>query len=75
MKLIPILLVVVAVAFAAEEKEKERPKTYRRLIPADVLRGESLSLPRSILKCSNHRNLSGSDSGTVRVTFFYWELK
>ena len=38
MKLVPILLLVVAVAFAAEEKEKERPKTYRRLIPADVLR-------------------------------------
>ncbi|XP_076162772.1 uncharacterized protein LOC143144342 [Ptiloglossa arizonensis] len=39
MKLVPILLLVVAVVFAAEEKkEEERPKTFRRLIPADVLR-------------------------------------
>lgn len=44
MKLVPILLLVVAVVFAAEEKEEDRPKTFRRLIPADVLRGESLSL-------------------------------
>ncbi|XP_004930780.1 uncharacterized protein LOC114244198 [Bombyx mandarina] len=32
-----IVLAVFALAFAAEEKE-ERPKTFRRLIPADVLR-------------------------------------
>ncbi|XP_076642467.1 uncharacterized protein LOC143353204 [Halictus rubicundus] len=39
MKLLPVLLLVSAVVvFAAEEKEEERPKTYRRLIPADVLR-------------------------------------
>ncbi|KOC60823.1 hypothetical protein WH47_05601 [Habropoda laboriosa] len=38
MKLVPILLLVAAVVFAAEEKEEERPKTFRRLIPADVLR-------------------------------------
>ncbi|XP_053994414.1 uncharacterized protein LOC128888716 [Hylaeus anthracinus] len=38
MKLVPILLLVVAVVFAAEEKDEERPKTFRRLIPADVLR-------------------------------------
>ncbi|CAL7952003.1 unnamed protein product [Xylocopa violacea] len=39
MKLFPILLLVAAVVFAADEKkEEERPKTYRRLIPADVLR-------------------------------------
>lgn len=34
-----IVLAVFALAFAAEEKE-ERPKTFRRLIPADVLRGQ-----------------------------------
>lgn len=42
MKLVPVLLLVAAIVFAAEEKkEEERPKTFRRLIPADVLRGES----------------------------------
>lgn len=41
MKLVPVLLLVAAIVFAAEEKkEEERPKTFRRLIPADVLRGE-----------------------------------
>nr|XP_033190776.1 uncharacterized protein LOC117157123 [Bombus vancouverensis nearcticus] len=39
MKLVPVLLLVAAIVFAAEEKkEEERPKTFRRLIPADVLR-------------------------------------
>lgn len=45
--------VVVAVAlvavYAADEKKPadgERPKTFRRLIPADVLRGEPL--PNSV---------------------------
>ncbi|XP_017761010.1 PREDICTED: uncharacterized protein LOC108551382 [Eufriesea mexicana] len=39
MKLIPVLLLVATIVFAAEEKkEEERPKTFRRLIPADVLR-------------------------------------
>ncbi|XP_053621920.1 uncharacterized protein LOC128681776 [Plodia interpunctella] len=34
-----VVFAVVALAFAAEEaKEEERPKTFRRLIPADVLR-------------------------------------
>lgn len=41
MKFAPILLFVIAIVFAAEEKkEEERPKTFRRLIPADVLRGK-----------------------------------
>lgn len=36
-----IVLAVFALAFAAEEKkEEERPTTFRRLIPADVLRGQ-----------------------------------
>ena len=43
MKFAPILLFVIAIVFAAEEKEEERPKTFRRLIPADVLRGKFLS--------------------------------
>ncbi|VVC92796.1 uncharacterized protein LOC126974746 [Leptidea sinapis] len=34
-----VVLAIFALAFAAEEKaDDERPKTYRRLIPADVLR-------------------------------------
>ncbi|XP_026734793.1 uncharacterized protein LOC113498847 [Trichoplusia ni] len=34
-----VAFAVFALAFAAEEqKEEERPKTFRRLIPADVLR-------------------------------------
>lgn len=42
MKLVPVLLLVATIVFAAEEKkEEERPKTFRRLIPADILRGES----------------------------------
>ncbi|XP_045458039.1 uncharacterized protein LOC123668324 [Melitaea cinxia] len=32
------VLAVFALAFAAEEKKEERPKTFQRLIPADVLR-------------------------------------
>jgi hypothetical protein len=35
-----VVLVVAAVHAAEEKPEDERPKTYRRLIPADVLRGE-----------------------------------
>lgn len=36
-----VAFAVFALAFAAEEKaEEERPKTFRRLIPADVLRGQ-----------------------------------
>ncbi|KAI4478389.1 hypothetical protein M0804_012043 [Polistes exclamans] len=41
MKLVAIFCVTVAVVLAASEddkKEPERPKTFRRLIPADVLR-------------------------------------
>jgi hypothetical protein len=33
--------VCLAVAFAEDKKkEEERPKTFKRLIPADVLRGK-----------------------------------
>lgn len=39
---VKFVLLFTAVAFAAELKEAERAKTYRRLIPADVLRGEYL---------------------------------
>lgn len=36
-----VFFAVVALGFAAEEaKEEDRPKTFRRLIPADVLRGQ-----------------------------------
>ncbi|KAL2713914.1 uncharacterized protein V1478_016471 [Vespula squamosa] len=41
MKLIALFCLTVAVVLAASEEEKkepERPKTFRRLIPADVLR-------------------------------------
>ncbi|KAK2583401.1 hypothetical protein KPH14_009388 [Odynerus spinipes] len=41
MKLFALLCLTVAVAIASaadEKKEVERPKTFRRLIPADVLR-------------------------------------
>lgn len=35
-----VVFAVFALALAAEEtKEEDRPKTFRRLIPADVLRG------------------------------------
>lgn len=38
-----VAFAVFALAFAAEEKkEEERPTTYKRLIPADVLRGQCL---------------------------------
>ncbi|XP_015115685.1 uncharacterized protein LOC107040226 [Diachasma alloeum] len=37
MKYVVAVLLIVALA-AAQDKEEERPKTYRRLIPADVLR-------------------------------------
>lgn len=37
-----VAFAVFALAFAAEEKEEERPKTFKRLIPADVLRGQCL---------------------------------
>lgn len=30
---------LVCAVWAAEDKDAERPKTFRRLIPADVLRG------------------------------------
>lgn len=44
MKPIALFCLTVAVVLAASEEEKkeepERPKTFRRLIPADVLRGE-----------------------------------
>lgn len=39
MKYLVALLVIAAVVFAEDSAEQERPKTYRRLIPADVLRG------------------------------------
>ncbi|XP_012281004.1 uncharacterized protein LOC105700038 [Orussus abietinus] len=39
MKLLVAVALIAAVVFAAEPaKEEERPKTFRRLIPADVLR-------------------------------------
>jgi hypothetical protein len=36
--LVVVAAIALTVALAADEKE-ERPKTFRRLIPADVLRG------------------------------------
>ncbi|XP_015586656.1 uncharacterized protein LOC107263688 [Cephus cinctus] len=39
MKLVAIIVLIAAVVYAADEKkEEERPKTFKRLIPADVLR-------------------------------------
>lgn len=40
-KLFVLAVVVLAVVYAAEEKKDANgPKTFKRLIPADVLRGE-----------------------------------
>lgn len=42
MKFVVAVTLVVAVFYATaaeDKKEEERPKTFRRLIPADVLRG------------------------------------
>ena len=36
---ITVVLFIAAVYAAKEKKEEARPKTFRRLIPADVLRG------------------------------------
>lgn len=35
-----VALLLIAALVAADKAEEERPKTYRRLIPADVLRGK-----------------------------------
>lgn len=35
-----IVLFCVGAVLAADDKAAEKPKTYRRLIPADVLRGK-----------------------------------
>lgn len=42
-KLFVLTFAVLAVVYAADEKkdDAERPKTFKRLIPADVLRGEN----------------------------------
>ncbi|GBP68272.1 hypothetical protein EVAR_57598_1 [Eumeta japonica] len=41
-----VVLAVFSVVFAAEEaKDEERPKTFRRLIPADVLRDLKFNPP------------------------------
>lgn len=45
MKVFLVLAICLAVAFAADDKkEGERPKTFKRLIPADVLRGKNKTL-------------------------------
>ena len=38
------ILVVAVYAADEKKKEEERPKTFRRLIPADVLRGKDISI-------------------------------
>lgn len=48
-KLFVLAFVVLAVVYAADEKKDaadnaERPKTFKRLIPADVLRGKRYSV-------------------------------
>lgn len=43
--ILAVLALAVAV-FAAEEKKEEDIKTYKRLIPADVLRGESKNMKK-----------------------------
>lgn len=37
-----VLSVSLTLVLAADDKAAERPKTFRRLIPADVLRGKNL---------------------------------
>jgi hypothetical protein len=39
-----VLSVSLTLALAADDKAAERPKTFRRLIPADVLRGKNFSI-------------------------------
>lgn len=59
-KFFVLAVVVLAVAYAADEKkdaaaDAERPKTFKRLIPADVLRGEWL-----LFFCSKVNGVQGS---------------
>lgn len=50
MKYLVIALMLFALVVAEKEQENdERPKTYRRLIPADVLRGELINIPSSFI--------------------------
>lgn len=46
-----LFAVFVALACAAEKKEAEEKKVFQRLIPADVLRGESGIYFPSLLQC------------------------
>lgn len=53
-----LFAVFVALACAAEKKEAEEKKVFQRLIPADVLRGESgiFSLSSSMYLASKNLN-------------------
>lgn len=46
-----VLALVFAAVFAAE-KEEDRPKTFKRLIPADVLRGKSRFVVEITVSCN-----------------------
>ena len=57
MKFVAVAAVLfIAAVFAADEKkEEERPKTFRRLIPADVLRGKFIITFLKILNSKNEK--------------------
>lgn len=43
-KLFVLAVVILAVVYAADEKkDADGPKTFKRLIPADVLRGKKIN--------------------------------
>lgn len=82
-KFVLLFAAVAFVASAEEAKEQERPKTFRRLIPADVLRGEYLST-RSVKSdfmaavCSMEITVSREpkterDHGPDREEHYYYE--
>jgi hypothetical protein len=47
-----VLSVSLTLVLAADDKAAERPKTFRRLIPADVLRGKNFRF--FLLKVFHH---------------------
>jgi len=72
-----LLCVAVAFVVAEDAKELERPKTFRRLIPADVLRGElnsNQSFPNFRGKLAIYKNIKLSSScfllNLVRIFIF-----
>lgn len=89
MKRFVVFAVCLAVVLAAEEKkdeakDAERPKTFKRLIPADVLRGKKFSQNYYFMSCHresvfffpvNYWLLNGNNKTNILIIVINCKLK